>query len=92
MTNKTNKWIVEAFNKLRELYGGECAICGSKERLEFAHVKPTELEGRGRGRKERYYDISSNPDCYMLLCHWCHREHDDELDHLSTETKEPIFP
>ena len=80
MPNHSNVWIVEAFRKLREAYGGKCAICGSMERLEFAHVQPTKLSGRSRGRKERYYDVSNNPECYMLLCHDCHRDYDNRID------------
>ena len=89
MPTRSNVWIVEAFKRLREAYGGKCAICGSSERLEFAHVRPTSLMGRGRGRKERYYDVSNNPECYMLLCHDCHRDHDDELDALE-ESDAPL--
>lgn len=73
MTNVMNKWIKRAFNSLRKLYGGQCEECGSKENLEFAHVQPTDLSGsKGRGRKERYYDIVGNPESYRLLCHDCH--------------------
>jgi hypothetical protein len=50
------------------------------EKLEFAHVLETALKGRGRGRKERYYDIIKNPDCYRLLCQFHYKEMDNEED------------
>ena len=76
MTNSVNKWIKEAFKKLREEFGGACQKCGSKQDLEFAHIKPTNLSGWGRGRKERYYDIKKFKDHYQLLCKSCHKEFD----------------
>lgn len=68
---------------LRTLYGGRCKKCGAKRSrlrrgrlktgpLEFAHVKPTGLCGRGRGLKTRFVDVLHYPDCYELLCHGCH--------------------
>lgn len=82
MTNKGNRWIRQVFNDLKADRGGKCEIpgCEETEDLEFAHVQPTDLGGRGRGRKERYYDIKNNPDSYRLLCKGHHRDHDDELD------------
>ena len=50
------------------------------EKREFAHVLETALKGRGRGRKERYYDIIKNPDCYRLLCQFHYKEMDNEED------------
>lgn len=73
MTNVMNRWIKRKFNELRFLFGNKCLLCPSEYRLEFAHIKPTELKGEGRGRKERYYDILNNPDSYILLCQLCHR-------------------
>ena len=76
MTNSVNKWIAVKMKELREEFGGSCQNCGSKQNLEFAHIKPTELSGWGRGRKERYYDIKNNKDSYKLLCKSCHKELD----------------
>lgn len=52
--------------------------CTNKMSLQFAHIKPTKLSGRGRGRgKEmRYYDIKKHPDHYLLLCTLCHHKLD----------------
>ncbi len=74
MTNYVNKWIVVKLEELRQSYGGKCSECDSILDLEFHHVKETGLSGRGRGRKERYYDIKNNPDSYTLLCEDCHKE------------------
>jgi len=79
MTNATNKWIKGAFEKLRETFGGKCCFCGSIDKLQFAHIQATDVRGRGRGRKERYYDIKNNPDSYVLLCPSCHRTLDKTI-------------
>lgn len=63
-------------SRLLARYGGACTRCGSTKRLEFAHVKPTALNGRGRGSRERYYDVLKHPDCYTLLC----RKHHNLMD------------
>ena len=76
MTNQANKWVAVAMMDLRKEFGGCCSTCGSKQNLEFAHIKPTGLKGWGRGRKERYYDIMNNKDSYKLLCKTCHKEFD----------------
>jgi hypothetical protein len=73
-----NVWIKEAKKKLIAARGGKCVECGSVENLEFAHICRTELKGRGRGRKERYYDVVKNPDAYALRCTECHKRFDVE--------------
>lgn len=56
-----------------------CSICGSHSQIEFHHVQPTQLEGKGRGRNARYYDIIKNPQSYKALCRSCHlKEHNGE--------------
>lgn len=72
----------ESMDELRRIFGGRCRRCGSKRSkagrgrkagpLQFAHIKPTGLCGRGRGLQHRYFDILRNPDCYELLCNLCH--------------------
>ncbi len=44
--------------------------------LEFAHVAPTPLVGRGRGSTARAYDIRRHPEAYKLVCRACHRKMD----------------
>jgi DNA-directed RNA polymerase subunit RPC12/RpoP len=61
---------------LREARGNQCRRCGSRVKLEFAHVKPTKVKGMGRGQQVRYGDIKRNPDAYELLCRDCHRAFD----------------
>ena len=79
MTNRQNRWTKERREKLIEEYGGKCEECPTTENLEFAHKEDTELSGRGRGRKERVYDVIRNPDKYMLLCKDCHENYDQGL-------------
>ena len=71
--NKANAWIANVRKKQIMAFGGICEYCGSKENLEFHHFKQTKIYGRGRGRKERYYDVQNNKDCVKLLCHDCHK-------------------
>lgn len=58
--------------RLRDQRGGKCEKCGSRRRLQFAHRAPTKLMGRGRGSRERYYDIKKHPAAYILVCRQCH--------------------
>jgi hypothetical protein len=73
-------WYKGKMEELRQAWGGRCVIglsgCWNKEGLEFAHVKPTKLNGRGRGQPQRYRDIVNNPDCYLLVCRACHAKAD----------------
>ena len=83
ITNQPNRFIKEKFEKLREEFGNKCHICNELYDLEFAHIKDTELSGRGRGRKERYYDIIKNKKSYKLLCSRCHELYDDGVIDLN---------
>ena len=49
-----------------------CGECGSKEKVEFAHVATTLLTGPGRGLTRRMIDVIRNPECYRLRCRRCH--------------------
>lgn len=77
MPNVMNVWIKEARKKLIDQFGGKCIVCGTTNKLEFAHIHSTDLKGYGRGRKERYYDVIKNPEAYTLLC----KEHHEAYDH-----------
>jgi hypothetical protein len=62
---------------LLALFEGMCRECGAKERLEFAHTKPTPLAGtNSRGKQRRLLDIKRHPECYALMCHDCHEVFD----------------
>lgn len=78
MANRSNEYVKRRWKQLIEDSGGKCAQCPSTERLEFAHLEPTGLRGRGRGRKNRLFDILKHPEKYVLLCGLCH----DEMDGL----------
>ena len=84
MTNYTNQWIVVKFDALREEYGGVCSVegCEAVSELHFAHIKPTPISeiNRGRGRKERYYDIINHRESYRLMCGFHHRLYDKGED------------
>lgn len=66
-------------DELRAEFGGRCVDgpAGCRGPLEFAHVKPTGMCGRGRGLIGRYHDIKRNRDCYALRCRRHHRRYDD---------------
>lgn len=72
------RWIKELRRRLLLYRGGRCqgVGCSCEKNLEFAHLKPTSVVGRGRGRSDRYLDIKRNPDAYILLCRDCHRRFD----------------
>ena len=72
--------------KMREERGNQCVFCGERENLDFAHLRPTGLRGKGRGMDARATDIRKNPDDYILLCHKCHVIH-DRLNPNSTTPK-----
>jgi len=71
MTNRVNIWVKNKIKELKEK--SKCSMCSSRKNLEFHHIKKTKLNGESRGRKERYYDIINNPDCYICLCKKHHR-------------------
>lgn len=57
-------------------FGGKCELCGSTYRLNFAHLMPTKLSGRGRGSQERAMDVRDHPENYALLCEKHHKSFD----------------
>lgn len=74
---------------LRQAFGGRCVDCGVTRRLQFSHVKPTEIstvgrghQSRGRGLPQRYHDIRRHPDAYALRCWPCHVEFDHPMDEV----------
>ena len=66
---------------LRKERGGRCILeldgCWLTRGLEFAHITPTPVNGRGRGLPQRYHDIKNNPEAYLLVCRACHAKADD---------------
>ena len=66
MTKPSNKCINKKFKELRKNHplreGGR-----KLKQMEFAHIQPTKLKGRGRGKNHRYYDIIKHPNSYALL-------------------------
>ena len=66
---------------LINFYGGRCqGGCGdnhSSKELQFAHVFPTGLHGKGRGSWKRLRDVLKFPFCYTLLCYKCHVVYDN---------------
>jgi len=71
-----NEWYRERRRKLVAEFGGQCWFCGSREDLEFAHIKATGLNGRGRGQNHRVIDVIRNKKSYVLACRRCHVAYD----------------
>lgn len=73
--------------ELIQEWGGSCCFCPEQdpELLEFAHVSLTELKGRGRGRKERYYDVKKHPEAYLLMCKACHEIYDVNPEYFDVQ-------
>lgn len=70
---------VGRMHKLRISRGGKCEGCGKRLRysqrgpnLQFAHVRWTGLQGRGRGLINRFLDIVRHPRHYKMVCRACH--------------------
>ena len=59
--DKGNEWWRAKRRRLIASRGGKCGNCGATEQLEFAHKKPTGLNGRGRGFKDRVRDVMLHP-------------------------------
>jgi len=78
----------EAMHELRQEFGGCCKRCGSKTKLEFAHLEPTGINGRGRGGPNRYYNIKKFRHCFILLCRACHLKLDGGWLEYNRETEE----
>ena len=59
-------------------YGDICYMCLKSEgfdlKLEFHHLKPTGLNGEGRGYDNRIRDIVNNGEKYITLCRECHEK------------------
>ncbi len=70
--NKQNRYFRRMRARLVAKRGGKCEDCPNTKPLEWAHVKPTALNGDGRGYNRRTLDIRDHPDCYKLLCKSCH--------------------
>lgn len=85
MANRKNEYVKRRWALLIEEYGGQCANCPETLDLEFAHVKPTECQGEGRGKSRRLRDILKYPRRYHLLCMNCH----DDFDGRKRRRRQP---
>jgi len=65
-------YYTERMSALRTARGDACEQCGGDADLEWAHIAPTALSGKGRGLPQRVHDITKNPEAYKLLCHVHH--------------------
>ena len=63
----SNEWWRARRQRLVRDFGGRCIGCGAESDLEFAHVRATDLNGRGRGQNHRVRDVLNNPAAYVLL-------------------------
>lgn len=76
LTSRQNIWLKRKILELREEFNWCCAWCGSIDGLEFAHLEPTGVSGKGRGRPTRYYDVLRHKSSFMLMCFDCHHDFD----------------
>ena len=72
MANRANEYVKRRWQQLIDDSGGKCAQCPSTGPLEFAHLEPTGLNGKGRGKARRLFNILKHPEKYVLLCVDCH--------------------
>ena len=80
MSKRFIKWIKNKIEVVKSIYR-ICPICHEENDInsEFAHVKDTDINGRGRGRIERKYDVLKNVDCYRFMHKECHIYYDNVL-------------
>ena len=71
----------ELRQQILDHYENKCRVpgCQTGQKLEYAHIKATGLNGRGRGSWERIRDVIQNWDCYVLLCVAHHTDYDSGL-------------
>jgi len=76
--NLENGRVYARFEALRKLQ--ICSVPGCLELVEFAHRHDSEngsvLNGRGRGKRKRFYDVINHPECYVPLCKPHHKSYD----------------
>lgn len=83
MTNGPNLYAKQLRLKLIVSFGSVCQEKDCQEsdpkKLQFAHIKKTKIlkVTRGRGRKERLYDVKKNPKSYILFCKSHHKQFDE---------------
>lgn len=69
-------WGRKVIDEERTKRNNQCQDCGTEgteyKPLEFHHIKPTGLNGMGRGMSDRAKDIKEHPESYKLLCIGCH--------------------
>lgn len=68
MTSRQNIWANKERIRLIRLFGNQCWFCDSTSLLEFAHIRPTGLHGKGRGKSKRISDVRKHPYDYALTC------------------------
>lgn len=86
-SGSTSKWRTYVWKvwlrveDIKDRIGNRCFHCGGRStkrnQLEFAHLEPTGLEGRGRGAHHRRLDLLKHLDKYTYLCHCCHKDFDN---------------
>ena len=82
MTNPGNIWTGRTLDAIKAslapCFADNCPASNLTV-LQFAHLKPTTLKGRERGRIERLLDILAHPESYTLLCETHHEDFDIEF-------------
>lgn len=71
-------WINARKSKARELKGGVCVECGSKDRLEFDHVDPALKPQLYKNRRsvnwsQAWVKLLKELELCQLLCYTCHK-------------------
>ena len=87
MATRFNERVKVRWLQLILHFGGKCEVCEVNYDLEFAHVKPTDCRGKGRGKYRRLRDILRHPSHYRLLCMNCH----DDFDGRTRRKRQPDY-
>ena len=74
---RQRRYAARVFAVVDFLRDGPCSVCGARGgRMELAHVAPTGVAGRSRGKMTRALDVLRHPESYVLACWRCNRSMD----------------
>jgi hypothetical protein len=78
--NKEKRYRLKMWTILKSLYPN-CPICNkpNDKNSQFAHIKETGLNGMGRGKPQRLFNILHNLDSYRYMHEECHTYYDNVL-------------
>lgn len=95
LTSNVTRWRKKKIQKLKEMFGGSCALCGYSRcfrALEFHHLDPKHKTFgiSVDGRTCSWQTLIDEAKKCILLCANCHREVEEGLIDITKGVYEPI--